>query len=313
MSTELEQRLRTDMERFTRGVTAPSGLAQKAHRHNQRRRAKIRIATAAGSVTVLAAGAVTAAGVTGQFGAAPPARQTQTRATAYVLSRVERALAPANVDNLISYSRAVYPPGMALEPVPGGLAGPSGSRRADSLWAVGYLLHWAYGTSQRFSAYTASGQHVFDMGIAPVHGIPTQTAVIYLNRTWWTRADTQATGQPGQSGQGGCVPTRIRLDDGAGAGWPAFIRSQLSCGAYAVTGHQVVDGVDALKITDPGGQITLLVNPRTYLPMRLAIGPIKQDFQWLAPTVANLAPLKVSVPAGFGQVTPPDRPGTAGP
>ena len=310
MSTELEQRLRTDMERFTRGVTASPGLARKADRHNQRRRAKMRVATAAGSVTVLAAGAVTAAGVTGQFGAAPPVLHTQTRATAYVLSRVERALAPANIDNLISYSRAVYPPGFSLEPVPGGLAGPSGSRRADSLWAVGYVLHWAYGTSQRFSAYTASGQRVFDMGIATVHGTPTQTAVIYLNRTWWTGADTQATNQ---SGQGSCAQPGIRLDDGAGQGWPAFIRSQLSCGAYAVTGHQVVDGVDALKISGPGGQITVLVNPRTYLPMRLAIGPIQQDFQWLPPTGANLAPLKVSVPAGFGQVTPPNRPGTAGP
>lgn len=309
MSTELEQRLRADMERFTRGVTASPDLARKAHRHNQRHRARVRAATAAGSVTVLAAGAVTAAGVTGQFGAAPPARQTQTRTTAYVLSRVERALAPANIDNLISYSHAVYPPGMALEPVPGGLAGPSGSRRADSLWAVGYLLNWAYGSSQRFSAYTASGQHVFDMAIATAHGIPTQTAVIYLNRTWWTRADTQATGQ---SGQGSCAQRGIRLDDGAGQGWPAFIRSQLSCGAYAVTGHQVVEGVDALKITGPGRQITLLVNPRTYLPMRLAIGPIQQVFQWLPPTAANLAPLKVSVPAGFQQVTPPNRTGTAG-
>jgi hypothetical protein len=313
MSTELEQRLRTDMERFTRGVTASPGLAKKAHRHNQRRRAKMRVATAAGSVTVLAAGAVTAAGVTGQFGGASPVRPTQTRATAYVLSRVERALAPANIDNLISYSRAVYPPGFALEPVPGGLAGPSGSRRADSLWAVGYLLNWAYGSSQRFSAYTASGQHVFDMGITTVNGTPTQTAVIYLNRTWWTRDDSKPSGQPGESGQGSCAQRGIRLDDGAGQGWPAFIRSQLSCGAYAVTGHQAVDGVDALKISGPGGQITVLVNPRTYLPMRLAIGPIQQDFQWLPPTVANLAPLKVSVPAGFGQVTPPSRPATAGP
>lgn len=42
--------------------------------------------------------------------------------------------------------------------------------------------------------------------------------------------------------------------------------------------------------------------------IQLKIGPLTTSFQWLLPTPAHLAQLKVSVPAGFHQVTPPARP-----
>jgi hypothetical protein len=73
----------------------------------------------------------------------------------------------------------------------------------------------------------------------------------------------------------------------------------------------VVDGIDAIKITGDSG-ITLWVSPSTYLPVRLVLGKsVRQtDFQWLVPTPANLAQLKVQVPPGFRQVPPPAQAGT---
>jgi hypothetical protein len=53
-----------------------------------------------------------------------------------------------------------------------------------------------------------------------------------------------------------------------------------------VTGHQVVGGIDAITITGSSGRLTLLVNPATYLPVQLTIGPLRMHFQWPAPTPA---------------------------
>jgi hypothetical protein len=68
-----------------------------------------------------------------------------------------------------------------------------------------------------------------------------------------------------------------------------------------------VDGIDAIKITGQAGRPTLvlLVDPATYLPIQLDIGPLRISFRWLPATPANLAQLKVSVPPGFRQVPPP--------
>jgi hypothetical protein len=301
MTAELEDRLRTDMERFTRDVCVPRGLAMQAYRHNRQRRARLRVAIAAGAATALAASAVAAAGVSGAFGSAPVApAPPPARTTAYVLRHVESALAPSNIDNLISLNRLVLPSATTLEPVSGGLSGGAAAGGAGSPWTVAELLHWAYQGTQKYSAYGPNGQHVFDMGISYANGSVTETVVVYANRTWWTATKTAAG--PRSSG---CVTNSIQLTAGPGSGWPAFIRSQLSCGAYTVVGHQVVNGIDAIKITGSLGQLTLLVNPATYLPIQLTIGPLQNYFQWLRPIPANLAQLKQSVPAGFRQVPPP--------
>ena len=65
MSTQLEQQLHGAMERFTDGVRVPPGLALKAYRHQQKRRVTTRAVTAAGTATVLTAGALAAAGAAG--------------------------------------------------------------------------------------------------------------------------------------------------------------------------------------------------------------------------------------------------------
>ena len=57
-----------------------------------------------------------------------------------------------------------------------------------------------------------------------------------------------------------------------GNGWPAFIRSQLACGAYTVAGRQVIDGINTIKITGAGGRFTFWVNPANYLPVQANLG-----------------------------------------
>jgi hypothetical protein len=69
--------------------------------------------------------------------------------------------------------------------------------------------------------------------------------------------------------------------------------------------RQAIDGTDALKITGNSGQLTLWVNPATYLPVRLQTGGLRTDFQWLRPAPAHRAVLNLPVPAGFRQVQPP--------
>ena len=132
--------------------------------------------------------------------------------------------------------------------------------------------------------------------------------MIYGNDTWWT-----APAQGGQGGSGpapsGCIQGHeISLGGGAGNGWPAFIRSQLACGAYTVAGRQVIDGVNTIKITGASGQFIFWVDPATYLPVQMTMGPNQTEFRWLPATPANLAQLKVTVPAGFRHVPAPAAP-----
>ncbi len=304
MNSDLEDRLRADMERFTRDVRIPAGLPLRAYRHNRQRRRRIRTAVASGAATAVAASALVIAGVTGAFGPSPATQTTQTaQTTAYVLRHVESALTPARVGHLIDFSRTVFPPGVTQQPVVGGGNGGSTAGGASSPWSVAYLLRWDYAGDQKFSAYGPDGQHVFDENFSVANGSATQVTVIYGSRTWWTATlPAREPASPGCATKGS-----IHLSNGPGNGWPAFIQSQLSCGAYTVAGRQEVDGIDAIKITGQRGQpaFVLLADPATYLPIQLDIGPLRISFHWLPATPANLAQLKLSVPPGFQQVPPP--------
>jgi hypothetical protein len=301
MNTDLEQELRGAMERFTGDVRVPPGLALKAYRHRQKRRMTGRAAVAAGTATVVA-GSLAVAGAAGAFGSAGGA-PVQTAYTAYVVSHVEHALASSRLDHLVEFDRTVYQGGRTLQPVQDGLVG---GPATSSPWMVGSSLHWTYHRTMTLSAFSPAGQRVFDDRLSSTFG---DTAVIYFNRTWWT-APAPAPGPAGPApaglGPAGCVQGQtIELSGGAGNGWPAFIRSQLACGAYTVAGHQVIDGIDAIKITGASGQFTFWVDPATYLPLQMALPQQQTEFRWLAATPANLAHLKVTVPAGFKQVQPP--------
>ena len=307
MSTDIEQELRGAMERFTGGVRIPPGLAVKAYRHQQKRRVTTRAVAAAGTAAVLAAGGVAVAGAAGAFGSASPS-PAQATYTASVVRHVEHALGSPAMSNLLEQARTTYAAGNSLQPVPTGLIGSPHGSGGRSSWPASSSLSLSYRGTTKFSALTGAGQHVFDLGLSTAHRTVSATAIFYRNHTWWTSAPGIKL-PPGFGRSPGCVRGHlIVVRRGQGNGWPAFIRSQLACGAYTVAGHQVIDGIDAIKITGASGQFTFWVDPATYLPVQMMLPHQRTEFRWLPATPANLAHLKVTVPAGFRQVQPPSAP-----
>jgi hypothetical protein len=308
MNLDLEDLLRSGMERFTQEVPVPRGLAHRAARARRRRMA-IRATAGAGTAAVAAAAVIAATG----------GGTTQERDTAYVVSRVEKALAS---QHLVLRGRTT-----------GGGWGPG--------------ITWAYGPRHRFEEFTGSGcghalpngacthrggsERYLAQGTALIGGKLTSVYVTYFNRKWSVISEfiaPSACSTTGALEMGGPPP--------ATGNWPAFIHATLACGAAAVTGHARIDGVDTLKISGslteklPPDQAsayrekwlrerwTLYVSPTSYLPVRLSGsastygGPAPSmpftsvtDMQWLRPTAANIAKALVTIPAGFHHVSSP--------
>jgi hypothetical protein len=100
--------------------------------------------------------------------------------------------------------------------------------------------------------------------------------------------------------------------------WAAQVRHLLGCRLYTVAGRQILDGIDAIELVPTAADrlagvagATIWVNPSTYLPGRILIvtsGPrtwLQYDFRWLPPRRADLAELRIRIPAGFRQDGPP--------
>jgi hypothetical protein len=250
------------------------------------------------AIAVVTGAAAAVAGLLAVLLPASPASAPEIQTAAFV-TRVKHALNETGQANLVGYSRTVLPSDSSVALTPDGLqisfapgATPSPGLRT--------LVRWSYQGTDKISAFTAAGRPVFDERLTTAGGGPAE-AVIYGNGTWWRAAPagTQAP-VPQTCGKG--------VELGAG-GWPAFIRFELSCGAYVVHSRERVDGVDALELTGNRGLVALWVDPRTYLPVRavfdLGQHPVQTDFRWLPPTSANLAHLSLRVPPAFRQVHPP--------
>jgi hypothetical protein len=254
------------------------------------------------------AGAV-AAGVAGLVVAllpgSPATRGTsaQIETTAFV-TRVEHALAPSVQGKFVGYARTALPPGYTVEPIsPGGIRVGSGSG-TTSPWRAGSLVRWSYQGVSMLSVLTAAGQRVFALRTAPVDGMLTSTAVLYRSRTWWHGVIGPA------SGRGAPIPCGVPGIQLGTGGWPAFLRHQLSCGAYTKGGQQLIGGAETVKLTGNGGHQVVWVNPRTYLPVRTIFtmpggARLQTDLGWFRPTRGRLAALHLTVPPGFRQVPPP--------
>jgi hypothetical protein len=315
MNGDIEQLLREGVDRFTADVPVPADLVARARTRVRQRRIATRAALACGTAAATGAAVIAATGGAGAGGGA-----MQARTTAYVVNRVEEALAS---QHLVLRGRTT-----------GGGWGPSTS--------------WAYGPRHRFEELTGSGcghtlpdgscthqgesEPYLAQGTALVGGKLTSVYLTYFNRKWSVISEFTAPNACSSTGtleMGGPPP--------ATSNWPAFIKATLACGAATVTGHARIDGVNTLKITGspvtiklPQDQAkayretwlreqwTLYVNPKTYLPVRLSSssemfgGPAPStrsasvtDMQWLQPTAANIAKALVTIPAGFRQVSSP--------
>jgi len=122
--------------------------------------------------------------------------------------------------------------------------------------------------------------------------IPVKTEVIdveYGSRTWSVTT----------------APVAVESE----AGNLQALRESIANGQLTVVGETVLNGQTVLELTtrskdsSTGSGETWWVNPATWLPVRtLTINSavsIQVDYAFLPPTPANIAELKVTIPAGF--------------
>jgi hypothetical protein len=250
------------------------------------------------------------------------------RVAAFVISRAEQALTTAERRNLI---QEIHVMGQAASFT---LAVPGRDRAASAPRAV----IWTYRGLILTEGLTAAGQRVFDSsfryGYSPHRLTISSVTVNDTWKTWWhssvpihMRGRPVPIWLPPQT----CPAAALPSPSGSpGSNWPAEIRLALRCGQYHVAGTALIDGVSTIKVVPryqrpPHGahviSQVLWVSRSTYLPVRvrwswprahgLSRGSLTGDFTWLAPTGANLASLRVTIPPGYRQL-PPDGLGGAG-
>jgi hypothetical protein len=297
MNTEVGE-LRERMERATAGITMPGDLARRAAQR-RRRRVLTRVTAAAGAAVVTAGVAIAATTAAAPGGGG-------TIAGARLVSDIRSALAGASADDDIMRVQIQNHHGEA----------------------------WYYRNAQeilmRSEIFLPSGQPSFAQGFTATSTGITGTFVLYGVKTWSTSTlKTDGLRQPGLPGlRGMCLaPICLSLMQDPGT-LTSDIREALSHGKLTRDGTDDINGVDAIKlvavVSKPQasgqfmavGSTTLWVNPATYLPVRiqtnltLTLGHGQtvhlietRDVSWLPPTSANLAELRVPIPAGFTQVS----------
>ena len=319
MSGEFEDLVRDSMEWFTGDVRVPAGLAGQARRHHRRRLIAMRAAIAAGTAAVLGAAAVLtvtggASGVRGPDTGARWAVRAQT--AAYVIRRAERAISTRSLimeistpEQVITTERPGNRPARSF--IPRSVWWAYHGRSRGEVFAAYLRKHGQPGAANTDTEYGPPGKSL--PGSPSLHPF-TQTTINYSDRTW--SRGTQLTGLASRSPGTACELVKAMTDPLlAGKVFftsPSFIHGALACGGLSVTGRTRVDGAAAIKLTGTRRlakpPITLYVSPATYLPIRIVIGGLREDYRWLAPTAANLAMLKVRIPPGFRRVK-----STAGP
>ena len=144
MNTELEDRLRSDMEQFTNDVRISRGLALRAYRHNRKRRRVLRVTAASGAAIAVAASAVAIAGASGAFGSAP--RPGPERADHRLCPAAGGARPGAGQRRQPDQPRPHRVPArrdFSSRPL-GGLSGGTATGSAGSPWRVASMLISAY-------------------------------------------------------------------------------------------------------------------------------------------------------------------------
>ena len=336
MTNGIEEMMREGFDRLTADAKAPAGMVGRALRHNRRRRIASLSAAAAGTAVAAAAAVITVTAVVPQGGPAP-----RVQTIGYVTGRAQQALAAVAQAKAIEEVRATAGNGtfgftvlnMALsqQQNPQGsavLPGVLGSVKAQR------MTSWFYRGLVLQQGFTAARNLVFTSSIGMVTSpagkrVPAAYGAAYPARTRWLSP---------LIGPNGKLPRLTCAHAYPGAATPhlrATILKALSCGLFALAGHQRIDGVDAIKlIMKPspglGFRETLWLDPSTYLPVRTSVAAfwgshgqvsrLIEDYQWLPPTAANLAALqaairRATIPARFRMLPQADLPlaGFSGP
>jgi hypothetical protein len=319
MNTDVELLLREGLDRLTADAGVPGGLVGRVLARRRRRRA-------AGSATAMAAAAAVTAVVvvTATGGTAGPAATARARAgpaatgpalaTAYVVRRVENAL--ANDDQVMRQT-------MSVAPNSGGAAFFDGQLSYEN-------VTWAYQGRNSTEIFGAHGQLQATMGTGIVNGKLQGVQVDYIRHEWELIPGMLSTAPVNACTKAGF----LEATGDPGTNWPLLIGRTLACGGYKMAGYAEIDGAETVKITGsrvvrigsgPAGAITftdtLFVSPSTFLPVRItqsAAAPgvhgslTSADIQWLPPTAANRARASVTVPCGYQQISWPSGEPTSG-
>jgi len=325
MNGDVAELLRESMDESTADVRVPADILARARTRVRHRQLAIRAGLAFGTAAVTAA-AVVAVTMPGSGGV------TNAQTTAYVIKRVQNALAGAN---FVIQGRAT---GTMTFTVHG--------RRVSS--SDGLTSSWSYGNRSRMVEFTGPGcGHYLANGACSRRGgselvLADGSALIggKLTGAYVTYFDHKYSLSPwGHSYLKPCSTTAQLVLGGPSvsmANWPAFIKAMLGCEEATVTGHARIGGVETTVISGSVDvplskgyarsvrekrvrvRFTLYVDPATYLPVRAygstetyggSSGPTVSAYvtnvRWLAPTAANIAKTMVTIPPGYTQVSSP--------
>jgi hypothetical protein len=328
MNSDIGELLRESIERATAGERLHPSLAERARQRHHRRALTVRATAVTGTVAVAAtvfAATIGASGIPQRAGG-----ELSAQTTAYIAAHTERALAAVERGNLIERITSTPPRIIAWSEV-AAVVKPSGRKgilhRLSSLKIV-RTTSWSYRGRTRAQGFAPDGRLAIDVGPSTAtrpsgnQQTPRTIAVDPNAGKWFHPLRMPATFHPGPPT---CTEGVDWLAAGGGqyapAQFGALITKALSCHLFRAAGHQQVDGVDAARLVatprltrqlrgeagDTGPGATLWVNSETFLPVRLVLGrgDGSADFGWLKPTGANLATLRVHVPAGLHEVRLP--------
>jgi hypothetical protein len=315
VNNDVELLLREGLDRLTADPRVPAGMAGRVLVHRRRRRAAGYAAPVAAAAAVTAVVVVVVAATGGTAGpaatrtraAASPAASGPALATAYLVRRVENAL--ANDDQVMRETTSVAP-------------GRGGAAFFDGQLSY-QSVTWAYQGRDSTEIFGVHGQLQATMGTGIVNGKLRGVQVDYI-RHEWELIPGMLSGAPVNA----CTTAGFgEATVDPGTNWPLLIRRTLACGGYKVAGYADIGRAETVRITGsrvidlgsvPPGHITvtdtLFVSPSTYLPVRItqsAAAPGEHDsltsegVQWLPPTTANRARASVTVPCGYQQISWP--------
>jgi hypothetical protein len=306
MNGDIAELLREGLDRLTEEARVPAGMAGRARAARHRKKIAARAVLACGTAVVTAAAVIAVTGPGRESGTGGVANA---RTTAYVVSRVENALA---AENFVIEGRAT-----------GSIAVSVHGHRVSS--SDGPYSSWTYGNRWRMEEF-AGPERYWAQGTARIGG--------KLVRAYVTDYDHRYSVSPlGHFDVKPCSRTAQQVLGGpavAMPNWPAFIKAMLGCQHATVTGHRRIGGVQttvisgsidiplskgyagAIKAARLRVRYTLDVDSATYLPVRAygsnetyggvsgrTVSAYVTQVRWLPPTKANIAKALVTIPPGY--------------